>query len=87
MGSEHLDIWILDARTLNIWTPGLWTLGLWANERSGGLCTGVFRIFTTTVEHLNFTEQSQLLQIFTGLSTEKISFFIDKANENLKSKT
>ena len=46
-----------------------------------------FRIFTATVEHLNFTEHSQLLQIFTGLYIERIliKYFIDKVNRNLKS--
>ena len=44
-----------------------------------------FRIFTTTVGHLNFTKHSPLLQILTDLYTEKTLFFIDKANRNLKS--
>ena len=46
-------------------------------------CSQVFFIiFITTVEHLNFTENSQLLQIFTGLCKERTLFFIDKANRN-----
>ena len=73
------------------WTLAIWTLGLWTPGRldSGRLdawtLTGNFRIFTTTVEDLNFTEHSQLLQIFMGLHIEKTLFFIDKANRNLKS--
>ena len=43
-----------------------------------------FRIFTTTVEHLNFTEHIQFFQILTGLYTERTLFFNDKANRKMK---
>ena len=70
-----LDAWTLDVWTLGLWTSGrldsggleAWTLDDWTL----GLCTDVFSIFTTTVEYLNFNEHIDLLQIFTGLNTEK----------------
>ena len=70
-----LDAWTLDVWTLGLWTSGrldsggleAWTLDDWTL----GLCTDVFSIFTTTVEYLNFNEHCHLLQIFTGLNTEK----------------
>ena len=99
LDSGPLDAWTLDVWTLDAWLFGLWTsgrldsgcLGAWTLDDWTldawmlGLCTGVFRIFTTTVEHLNFTEHSHLLQIFTGLYTERTLFYTDKANRNLKS--
>lgn len=60
--SERLDFGRLDSGHLEAWTLDDWTLGL---------CTDVFSIFTTTVEYLNFNEHCDLLQIFTGLNTEK----------------
>ena len=58
----RLDSGRLEAWTLDDCTPDDWTLGL---------CTDVFSIFTTTVEYLNFNEHCHLLQIFTGLNTDK----------------
>ena len=77
----------------NIWT-GDTIVGKATNERNFEQTIGRFdsaqvfsRIFTTTVEHLNFTEHSQLFQIFTGLYIEKTLFFIDKAKNNFEIKT
>ena len=39
----------------------------------------IFKIFTLIVENLDFTEHSQLLQIFGSLYTEKNIFFLDKS--------
>ena len=78
--SGRLDAWTLDVWTLGLWTSGrldsgrleAWTLDDWTpDDWTLGLCTDVFSIFTTTVEYLNFNEHCHLLQIFTGLNTEK----------------
>ena len=61
-----LDAWILDDWTLNEWMLGFWTFELWTIEPLDSAQV-FFRIFTTTAEHLDFAEHSQLLQIFTGL--------------------
>ena len=81
LDSGRLDSARLDVLTQDAWTLGLWTIGRFDSAQ-------VFsRIFTTTVEHLNFTEHSQLFQIFTGLYIEKTLFFIDKAKNNFEIKT